>query len=233
MKSVLINGVKTHGVDSFDEIIDFAIATPSILVAINAEKIYHATYYTRSIINENIGYPDGIGAVYALRKKGVPQKTRIPGCELWLQIIKKHYTNKSFYIIGAKPEIIKKTIHKLKIDFPNINIIGYRDGYIANDKEKTELIEDIALKKPNVVFVAMGSPKQELLMMEMFEQHPALYQGLGGSFDLYVGIVKEAPRFFQDNGLHWLYRAFQQPYRIKRHSALLKFYFNLYFTSKY
>ncbi len=70
-------------------------------------------------------------------------------------------------------------------------------------------------------------------MMEMFERHPALYQGLGGSFDLYVGVVKETPRFFQDHGMHWLYRALQQPYRIKRHSSLVKFFFNLYFTKKY
>ena len=49
----------------------------SILVAVNAEKIYHATKLTRKIINNNLGYPDGIGAVYALRKKGISQKKRI------------------------------------------------------------------------------------------------------------------------------------------------------------
>jgi UDP-N-acetyl-D-mannosaminouronate:lipid I N-acetyl-D-mannosaminouronosyltransferase len=69
--------------------------------------------------------------------------------------------------------------------------------------------------------------------MEMIKQHPALYQGLGGSFDLYVGVVKETPRFFQDNGLHWLYRALQQPYRIKRHKALFKFLYKLYLTNEY
>lgn len=233
MRSAFVNGVRLFGVESFDEIIDFAMKTPSILVAINAEKIYHATDSTRNIINNNIGYPDGIGAVYALRKKGIPQKKRIPGCDLWLEIIKKHEKDKTFYFVGAKPDIIEKTVTKLKVDFPSINILGYRDGYINDNDEKTDLITEIIEKKPDVIFVAMGSPKQELLMIEMFEKHEALYQGLGGSFDLYVGVVKETPRFFQENGLHWLYRAIQQPYRIKRHKALFLFFFNLFFTKKY
>lgn len=233
MRSVLINGVRTFGPSSFDELIDYVEKTPSILVAINAEKIYHATEFTRNIINNNLGYPDGIGAVYALRKKGIQQKTRIPGCDLWLEIIKKHHSTKTFYLVGSKPEVIHATIKKLKVNFPNINIVGYRDGYIKDDSEKALLINDISIKKPDIVFVAMGSPKQELLMMEMFEKHPAVYQGLGGSFDLFVGIVKETPRFLQDHGLHWLYRAMQQPFRVKRHVPLYKFFINLYFTKKY
>lgn len=233
MKSVLINGVKTYGVDSFDDIIDYGMKSPCILVAINAEKIFHATDTTRSIISQNVGYPDGIGAVYALRKKGIPQKKRIPGCDLWLEIIKKHQHDKTFYLIGAKQKTINRTIRKLETYFPNIKILGYRDGYIKDEDEKKQLYDDILEKKPDVVFVAMGSPRQELLMIEMLKIHPALYQGLGGSFDLYVGDVKKAPSFFRENGLHWLYRAVQQPYRIKRHRALFKFLYNLYLTKKY
>lgn len=233
MESVLINGVRTFGPSSFDELIGHVEKSPTILVAINAEKIYHATEFTRKIINSNLGYPDGIGAVMALRKKGIPQKTRIPGCDLWLEIINKHHSTKAFYFVGSKPEIINATIKKIKKKYPKINIVAYRDGYIKDDNEKALLINDISIKKPDIVFVAMGSPKQELLMMEMFEKHPAVYQGLGGSFDLFVGLVKETPRFLQDHGLHWLYRAMQQPFRIKRHGALIKFFYKLYFTNNY
>lgn len=233
MKSVFINGVRTFGPDSFEELIAYAEKKPIILVAVNAEKIYHATKLTRKIINNNLGYPDGIGAVYALRKKGIPQNKRMPGCDLWLEIIRKNHSVKTFYFVGSKPEIITATVEKLKKKYPKINILGHRDGYIKDDKEKALLIDDISIKKPDIVFVAMGSPKQELLMMEMFEKHPAIYQGLGGSFDLFVGLVKKTPRFLQDNGLHWLYRAIQQPFRIRRHAALYKFFINLYFTKKY
>jgi UDP-N-acetyl-D-mannosaminouronate:lipid I N-acetyl-D-mannosaminouronosyltransferase len=211
MKSALINGVRIFAPASFEEIIEYVEKVPSILVAVNAEKIFNATKITRKIINNNLGYPDGIGAVYALRKKGILQKTRIPGCDLWLEIIKKHHTTKTFYFVGAKPEIINATIKKIIQKYPQINICGYRDGYIKDDNEKELLINDILIKKPDIVFVAMGSPKQELLMMELFQKHTAIYQGLGGSFDLFVGLVKETPQFLQDHGLHWLYRAIQQP----------------------
>ena len=232
MNSVMVNGIRVYGPDSSDTLINFVISNPQILIAINAEKIYHASLYTRSIINNHVGYPDGIGAVYALRKKGILQKTRIPGCNLWLEIIKKHNRDKSFFFVGAKSEIIEQTINKIKYDYPDINIVGYHDGYF-DTKEESKLINEVITKKPDVVFVAMGSPRQEIFMSKLYQKHKAVYQGLGGSFDLYVGLVKETPLIFQKNGFHWLYRAFQQPYRIKRHSALIKFMYNLYFTSKY
>ena len=54
------------------------------------------------------------------------------------------------------------------------------------------LIDDIAEKRPDFVFVAMGSPKQEFLMADMLKRHKAVYQGLGGSFDVYTGRAKRA-----------------------------------------
>ena len=62
-----------------------------------------------------------------------------------------------------------------------IHIIGYRDGYIKANEERERLIKDITEKRPDVVFVAMGSPKQELLMEEIQHRHKAIFQGLGGS----------------------------------------------------
>ena len=233
MKNVYINGLRIYAPSSFEEIIDFVSIEPKILVAINAEKIYHATEITRSIVNNNIGYPDGIGAVYAMRKKGLQQENRVPGCDLWLVMIEKLQSNKSFYFVGAKPAVIKQTVARLEKQFPKINILGFCDGYFKTDKEKEDLINNIVKVKPDVVFVAMGSPRQEMLMEEMYNNHTAIYQGLGGSFDLFVGVVKKTPMFLQNNGFHWLYRALQQPFRIKRHLALFKFLFNLYLTKKY
>ena len=69
----------------------------------------------------------------------------------------------------------------------------------------------------------MGSPKQELLMQEMQQYHPAIYQGLGGSFDVYVGNVERAPEWWLRNNLEWAYRLVKQPARIKRQIHLVKF----------
>lgn len=221
---VNVNGVKIYPFKSFNELLDYVQGKKGILVAINAEKILHATDQTRSIINRNIGYCDGIGAVMALKQKGYKEVSKIPGCELWLKIVNSLYSsNKSFYLIGGKQEIIDTTIVKLKKEFDGINIVGSRNGYFSGEEEENALIEDIASKKPDVVFVAMGSPKQELLMERMLERHAAIYQGLGGSFDVYVGNVKRAPKWWVDHNLEFAYRLIKQPSRIKRQIHLVNF----------
>lgn len=221
---VILNGVKVHPFTSFSQLLSYVKGRKGILVAINAEKILHATEQTRAIINRNIGYCDGIGAVMALKKHGYKEVVKLPGCELWLKIIDSLYREgKTFYLVGSKQDVIENTVQKLKQDFPGIQIINYRNGYIKTEEEKQALLEDIAEKKPDVVFVAMGSPKQELLMEEMFERHPAIYQGLGGSFDVYTGNVKRAPKWWVDHNLEFAYRLVKQPSRIKRQIHLVRF----------
>lgn len=221
----LKNGIKIYPFSSFDELIEYAQDKKKLLVAINAEKILHATEQTKGIINRNIGYCDGLGAVMAVRKHGVKDAVKLSGCELWLNIIENLYKqDKTFYFIGSKPEVINATVDGLKNQFPGVKIIGYRDGYLKGDEEKKALISDIVDKKPDVVFVAMGSPKQELLMEEMWQCHHAVYMGLGGSFDVYVGTVKRAPKYWIDHNLEFAYRLIKQPSRIKRQIFLVKFY---------
>lgn len=229
MKTLTINGVNVYPFQSFEELLDYVSGRKGILVAINAEKILHATDQTRDIINRNIGYCDGIGAVMALKKHGCRNVVKIPGCELWLKIIASTYKQgKTFYLVGSKQEVIEATVSKLKMEFPGIDIVSYRNGYIKTDEEKQRLLDDIAGKKPDVVFVAMGSPKQELLMEEMFERHPAIYQGLGGSFDVYTGRVERAPQWWVKHNLEFAYRLIKQPSRIKRQIHLVRFLILLY-----
>lgn len=228
MKCEFLNGVKTYAPDSRSALIDYAIANHKIMVAVNAEKILHATDESRAIINRNLGYPDGIGAVWALQKKGYKSAVKIPGCELWLDVIRKHYQNKSFYLIGGKQAIIEATVDQLHSEFKGIHICNYRNGYIKSEAEEQTLIEDIKKHQPDVVFVAMGSPKQELMMERIQKQHQAVYQGLGGSFDVYTGNVKRAPHWWVSNNLEWAYRLINQPSRIKRQIHLLRFFINLH-----
>lgn len=220
-----LNGVKVYPFESFDNLLGFVNGRKGILVAINAEKILHATDQTRDIINRNIGYCDGYGAVMALKKHGY-DAVKIPGCELWLKIVDALYAEgKNFYLVGGKQEVIDSTVAKLRQEYPGIVISNYRNGYLQTEEEKQALLEDIASKKPDVVFVAMGSPKQELLMEEMSRLHPAIYQGLGGSFDVYIGKVERAPKWWVNHNLEWAYRLIMQPSRIKRQIHLVKFWF--------
>src|SRR5690554_6404412 len=222
-----LNGVKTYAPQSRKELIDYAFENKSILVAINAEKILHATDESRDIINRNLGYPDGVGAVWALQKSGCEKVVKIPGCELWLDIVKQHHETESFYFVGREEEIIQQTIAQLKEKYPALNIVNFRNGYIKTEEEKTALIADIVEKKPSIVFVTLGSPKQELLMEQIQRQHAALYQGLGGSFDVFTGNVERAPVWWVNNNLEWASRLVKQPSRTKRQIPLVRFFVKL------
>ena len=223
-KGVLINNVNIYPFTSQQELIQYVDEHKGILVAINAEKILHATQQTRDIINQNIGYCDGAGAVMALKRKGFSNACKIAGCDLWLEIVNTFHDTKSFYLVGGKQDVIEETEQKLTKEYSGINILGIRNGYFSNEQDLQELVDDIAAKQPEVVFVAMGSPKQELLMNRMKKVHPnAIYQGLGGSFDVYTGHVERAPKWWIDHNIEFVYRLIKQPSRIKRQIHLVKF----------
>lgn len=220
-----LNGMKVFPFRSASELLAYVDQHKGILVAVNAEKVAMATDETRAVVNDNIGYADGAGVVVSMHKLGQHEAVRIAGCDLWLDIVMESYKEKSFYLIGGKQDVIDETIAKLRQEFEGIKILGYRNGYIKTDKERQSLIDDVAMKKPDVVFVAMGSPKQEFLMADMMKRLPAIYQGLGGSFDVFTGRVKRAPQWWQKHNLEFLYRFMKQPQRYRREYYRVKFLF--------
>ena len=223
MDKVSLKGVEIYPFKSEAELLSFVDNQKGILVAINAEKILHASPEMRAIINRNIGYCDGAGAQLALKQKGFKEACKVPGCELWLKIIERFHKEKTFYLVGGKPQVIEETVAKLKSQFEGINIVGYRDGYLKKDKDRENLINDIVEKKPDVLFIAMGSPKQELLMEDISKRHKAIFQGLGGSFDVYTGHVQRAPKWWVDHNMEFAYRLLREPKRIKRQIHLVKY----------
>ncbi|MCH5221749.1 MAG: WecB/TagA/CpsF family glycosyltransferase [Muribaculaceae bacterium] len=219
---ISLRGVMVYPFADIDALIDFADKEKGILVAINAEKILNATPVTLDIINNNIAYCDGSGPVMAARQKGAhPEK--IAGCELWLRIIERFHNSRTFYIIGATQEVNDIAVEKLRKEYPGIQIVGNRNGYLSSDEERETLISDVVDKKPDFVFVAMGSPKQEFLMADMLKRHKAVYQGLGGSLDVYTEKVKRAPKWWIDHNIEFAYRLINQPKRITRNISYIKF----------
>lgn len=223
MKSVSLRGINVYPAKSAEDLIDYANKRKGILIAVNAEKMANMTPNLADLINENIGYCDGSGVVLASRQKGFSDACKIAGCELWLDIIRRHYKDATFYVIGGRPDVFKATLEKLRSDFPGIKIVGSRDGYLKDASDKEKLVQDVADKQPDYVFVAMGSPKQEFLMAEMKKRHNAVYQGLGGSFDVYTGRAKRAPKWWIDHNAEFVYRLIHQPSRIKRDWVRVKF----------
>lgn len=226
----LKNGIKIFPFRDEEELLEYVVAQPSMLVSTNAEIIQLATPETKKIINDNVGYCDGEGAVRALKRHGAKHVNRIPGCELWLNLVRRKWkSGTSFYLVGTTQEIIEDTVKNLKEDFPGINIVNYRNGFLKSDEERQALLADVAEKQPEVVFVAMGFPKQELLMAEMQKVNPrAIYLGLGGSFNVYTGHTARAPQWWQDHGLEFAYRLIFEKSRRGRYINYLRYFISLY-----
>lgn len=221
IKKAKLRNINTYAFSSREVFLDFIKDKQKLLIAVNAIKILNEDSKLHYIINDNIAYADGAGAVMALKQKGL-EAIKISGAEFWLDIVNRFYKDKSFYLLGASQKVIDKTVAKLKNEYPAINIVGYRNGFLKNgDKEK--LIKVLTENKPDIVFVAQGSPRQEYLMDELINIHPALYMGLGGSFDVYCGLKQRAPEFFLKSNLEWLYRLLKEPTRFKRQFILIKF----------
>lgn len=211
---ISLNGVDFFAYESSGQITEnLKKRNNVILFAVNARKLMTSPDYIKEKINKNIGYVDGKGAIWAARRMGYKAPIRrIPGVELWLNIIEV-FPDKRYYLVGAKDEVIKMTINKLQANYREINIVGYRNGYF-DIEELPQLVDDIKEKKADIVFVAMGSPKQENIMIQMKKSHKAIYMGLGGSFDVYTGAVKRAPKLYQKLGLEALYRILSSPKRL-------------------
>lgn len=225
---VKVRNVNVYPFRDMQELMDDTANDKKLLLSLNAEIIMKAEGKVADIINSNIGYADGYGAIKALYRKGEKALKRIPGCELWLELIKRYHSFKTFYLIGSTEETICATVKKLKELYPDINIVGYRNGFIKHSSEKSALLDDVRDKRPDFVFVAMGFPMQELLMDELYKVHAATYLNLGGSFDVFTGKVSRAPKWIQNIGMEWFYRFITHPSRYKRQIVYLQFLYAYY-----
>ena len=195
-------------------------------IAINAEKVITCgrdRKVQETIERATLRYPDGAGVVVAMRLKGV-RSTRVAGADLWLEVLRQARGQRlTVAVIGAKPEILNATQRRLETDFPDVSVVIARNGYDGT-RDLDALTQEIATAKPDLVFVALGSPKQELLIERFRTSHPSgFYMGLGGSFDIYAGVKKRAPLWMQRRGLEWLFRFLSEPSRAPRETKRLKF----------
>lgn len=178
--------------------------------------------------------PDGIGTVLASKIIKKPVKEKIAGIEVMEEIIKKcEKEGKGIYLVGAKEEILRGCIEKLKSKYPRLNIAGSHNGYF-DLKDCDHIIEDIKEGNPYALFVAMGSPRQDLFIINNMDKLPCkVFMGVGGSFDVFSGKVNRAPNWMIKFGLEWLYRVCKEPWRIKRLSSIPKFLLQVVKYNKY
>lgn len=191
----------------------------STIIAVNPEKIITANRdsQVKTLINDStFQIPDGVGVLLASKLKGGKITSRVTGVDMMDKLLEFAAENgHSVYFYGAKEEVVTKAIEKIQSERPSLEIAGYSNGY---EKDEPALIQRINHSGAKILFVALGSPKQELWIKRNLVNLPnvLVFQGVGGSFDVFSGMVKRAPAFFRKFGLEWLYRLLSNPSRIKR-----------------
>lgn len=195
------------------------------IISGNPEVLYNGLnnkFLFDNFTSENsIIIPDGVGVVLASKLIGTPVKEKVAGIEVMEDIIKKcEAEGKGIYLIGTKQEIIEACVKNVQKKYPKLRIAGFHNGFFDLDN-CSDIIDDIKTSKPYAIFAAMGSPRQEKFIVKYMNELPCtVYMGVGGSFDIFAGVLKRAPRWMIKLGLEWLYRVIKEPFRIKRLGAI-------------
>ena len=188
------------------------------LMGVNADKINqcHTDEKIKKIVNDSgIINADGASVVLASKFLGTPVPERVAGIDL-MQSLLELSNNKGYsvYFFGAKEEILQDMLKAFKNDYPNLIVVGYRNGYFSADDEQ-DIQEDIREKNPDFVFVGITSPKKEYIIQKFMDNGVnSVFMGVGGSFDVLSGHIQRAPLWMQKSNLEWLFRVANEPKRL-------------------
>ena len=175
--------------------------------------------FKQALLGADLVLADGIGVIYSAKILGRPLKSKVPGIDFAQRLVAwmaEH--GKRLFLLGAKPGVAELAAANLKAAYPGLIVCGTHDGYFQEDGPVVKAIQESVA---DVVFVCLGAPKQELWMVRNGPAAGArLMVGLGGSLDVFAGVVERAPEGFQKLGLEWLYRLMKEPRRIGRMARL-------------
>ena len=189
------------------------------IITVNPEiimKSYKNIEIKEMLLNDNnILVPDGISIIKKAKQYNINIKERITGVDISskaLEICNKN--KKSIYLFGSKKEVLDKLIININQKYPNINIVGFSDGYV---EYKDKIMQEIISLSPDLILIALGVPNQELLINKYIEKaKKGVFIGVGGTFDVLSGCKKRAPKLFIKLNLEWMYRIICEPTRLKR-----------------
>jgi len=200
-----------------------------MVVTADSSMIYDAQQDAalRDIIaRSDLVTPDSSGVTWAGNRIGRPFPEKVSGVELVDRVCAlsalKGYR---IFFLGSEPGVAETAAEKLRLKHPGCNIVAARHGYFPAESDAI-VAEEVGQAKPDVLFVAMGIPRQE----KFIDQNRSLHQakvaiGIGGSFDVYAGKAKRAPVIIQKARLEWLWRLMQNPSKYKKTMKLPKFMF--------
>ena len=203
------------------------------VLAVNPEKVYalRNDKFLKSFFEQaSLLLPDGIGMVKGLKILRKVKLQRCPGADLMQNICAEApERNYKIFIYGSSEEVNAKSCEILRERHPGIQIVGRANGFVKAE-DMNSLVQQINESAADILFVAMGSPRQEKWMAEFGGKLTTvkICQGIGGTLDTITGAVKRAPAFWQKINLEWFYRLLCQPSRFKRQLRCIKFGFEVY-----
>ncbi|MFN3649916.1 MAG: WecB/TagA/CpsF family glycosyltransferase [Armatimonadota bacterium] len=175
------------------------------------------------LVNEaDLVTPDSTGVLWAARKLGTPLEERVSGVEL-AEMLCAESAQRGFslYFFGAAPGVAEDAAEVMRRRYPGCRIVGTAHGFLSSPEEQRALLDDIREKRPAVLLVAMGIPRQEKwIRQHMDELRVPVNMGVGGTFDVFSGRVDRAPLWMQRNGLEWLYRLLRNPSKYSKVATL-------------
>ena len=189
-------------------------------VVVNVDKIVKLQRdpeLRKAILSCDLINADGQPIVWASRFLQSPIKERVTGVDLFDSLVAR-CAEKGYrpYLLGARQEVVERVVEVLKERHPALKIAGYRNGY-WQPAEEAQVVQGIKRTQPEMLFVAMGSPKKEFFLNKWkSELQTPFVMGVGGTFDVVAGLVRRAPRWMQKCGLEWLFRLIQEPRRMWR-----------------
>jgi N-acetylglucosaminyldiphosphoundecaprenol N-acetyl-beta-D-mannosaminyltransferase len=191
----------------------------------NAEMVYESLFdgdFRQILAQADLVLPDGAGVVLGAKILGTPVKQKVAGIDFATNLMERlSRTDKTVYLLGSKPGVADLAAENLQKRFPGLKIAGTHDGYFQEDGP---ILAEINQKKPDVLLVCLGFPKQEKFMHDHRQDLSVGFMaGLGGSLDGFAGTAKRAPKWMIRCNLEWLYRLVKEPWRIGRMMRLPKF----------
>ena len=196
---------------------------PEMLVAAQKDKQF------KDVLNKaDIAIPDGVGLVWALKRKGCGKVERVAGADVMMDLIKRASSSGwRVFMLGGGSGVVDEAIKILKNKYPRLKVAGVT-GPINIERATIEQNQVVRRKinrfKPHLLLVAFGHQKQENWIVENLPfLKVEVAMGVGGSFDYLVKPSLRAPKLVQDLGFEWLWRLVRQPWRVKRQLQLVKF----------
>ncbi|MEW5954164.1 MAG: WecB/TagA/CpsF family glycosyltransferase [Bacillota bacterium] len=200
---------------------------PCRIITLNPEMLYSARH-DRGLLDlvrgADLVTADGVGIVWACRMAGRPVPERVTGIDLMLRLLGRAAAEGwGVFLLGAAPGVAEEAARRLRQDYPGISIVGTHHGYFHADEEP-EVVEKIRLAGPQLLFVAMGAPAQELFVARRLKSlGPVVAMGVGGSLDVISGRVQRVAPALQRLNLEWLGRLVREPARWRRMTVLPRF----------